>query len=176
MTDGPPLLVAPSSSTDVDSPPRPSDDPSPPPPSPARPTPTEASLPCGPPPTASPWSSCLPVAGDPSAPSTRPSPNSAATWPIRPGTAPSCRTPTWPPRVFPPPVVFLVLGIIGLALRRPPNRLRFATPPFRRLLLVLPHRLPIRAVPYFPLPLPPSLVLLAAGALLGAVRRGTRAP
>ncbi|MDH4339963.1 MAG: glycosyltransferase family 39 protein [Thermoleophilia bacterium] len=78
-------------------------------------------------------------------------------------------------RWFPPPVLWLALGLVGLALRRPANALALATPAIAALVLIVVNALAIAAVPQYAVPAAPAFMLLAAGALVGA-RRETLDP
>jgi hypothetical protein len=70
-------------------------------------------------------------------------------------------------RWFPPPVVWLALGIVGLLVRRPRRALALATPTVAALAIMLVSALGLPAVPHYSVPVAPAFVLLAAGALLG---------
>ena len=73
-------------------------------------------------------------------------------------------------RWFPPPVLWLVLGIIGLAIRRPVGVLALVTPAVAALLVIVLDALAIPSVPHYAVPAAPAFVLLAAGALAGPRR------
>ena len=73
-------------------------------------------------------------------------------------------------RWFPPPVLWLVLGIIGLAIRRPAGVLALVTPAVAALLVIVLDALAIPSVPHYAVPAAPAFVLLAAGALAGPRR------
>jgi hypothetical protein len=73
-------------------------------------------------------------------------------------------------RWYPPPVLWLVLGLVGLALRRPRNALALTTPAVAAFIVILLSALAIAAVPHYSVPVAPAFVLLAAGALLGPRR------
>ena len=73
-------------------------------------------------------------------------------------------------RWFPPPVLWLVLGIVGLAVRRPAGALALVTPAVAALLLIVLDALAIPSVPHYAVPAAPAFVLLAAGALAGPRR------
>jgi hypothetical protein len=73
-------------------------------------------------------------------------------------------------RWFPPPVLWLVLGIIGLAIRRPAGVLALVTPAVAALLVIILDALAIPSVPHYAVPAAPAFVLLAAGALAGPRR------
>jgi hypothetical protein len=70
-------------------------------------------------------------------------------------------------RWFPPPVLWLVLGIVGLAVRRPAGALALVTPAVAALLVIILDALAIPSVPHYAVPAAPAFVLLAAGALAG---------
>jgi hypothetical protein len=71
---------------------------------------------------------------------------------------------------FPPPVLWLVLGIVGLAVRRPAGALALVTPTSAALLVIVLDALAIQSVPHYAVPAAPAFVLLAAGALAGPRR------
>ncbi len=73
-------------------------------------------------------------------------------------------------RWFPPPVLWLALGLVGLAVRRPSNALAMGTPAVASLVIVFLSALAIASVPHYTVPAAPAFVLLAAGALLGRSR------
>jgi hypothetical protein len=70
-------------------------------------------------------------------------------------------------RWFPPPVLWLVLALVGLVVRRPAHALAFATPAFAAFVVILLSALAIAAIPHYSVPVAPAFLLLAAGALLG---------
>lgn len=69
------------------------------------------------------------------------------------------------------PVLWLVLGLAGLVIRRPTNVLAMSTPAAAALIVIVLSALAIAANPHYSVPVTPAFVLLAAGALLGS-RRG----
>ena len=73
-------------------------------------------------------------------------------------------------RWFPPPVLWLVLGVVGLVIRRPTNALALATPAVAALVVIVLNALAIASGPHYSVPAAPAFVLLAAGALFGAAR------
>lgn len=75
-------------------------------------------------------------------------------------------------RWFPPPALWLALGVLGLAFRRPRGALALATPALAALVVVVLNALAIPSVPHYAVPVAPAFLLLAAGALLGS--RGRR--
>ena len=98
----------------------------------------------------------------------------AADMPDRAGSATVVRYLNLASRGFPPPVVFLVLGVVGVALRRPENALALSTPAIAAVVVVVLSALAIEAIPYYSVPVAPAVVLLAAGGLLGATPRSSR--
>jgi len=73
-------------------------------------------------------------------------------------------------RWFPPPILWLVLGIVGLVLRRPTGALALAVPAVAALLVIVLDALAIPSVPHYAVPAAPAFVLLAAGVLVGPRR------
>ena len=76
-------------------------------------------------------------------------------------------------RGFPPPVLFLVLGVVGLVVRRPENALALSTPAIAAVIVIVLSALAIEAIPYYSVPAAPAFLLLAAGWLV-ASRAGAR--
>ena len=74
-------------------------------------------------------------------------------------------------RWFPPPALWLLLGAVGLAARRPRKALALATPALAALIVIVLNALAIAGVPHYAVPAAPAFVLLATGALLGPGRR-----
>jgi len=74
-------------------------------------------------------------------------------------------------RWFPRPVFWLVLALVGLAVRRPARVSALASPTLAGALVVLTTALVAPPDVRYLLPLAPAVVLLAAGALLGPRRR-----
>jgi hypothetical protein len=66
---------------------------------------------------------------------------------------------------FPPPVVWLGIGIVALVIRRPIGALAAMTPAIAGLIVIVLNALAIPAVPHYSVPVAPSFVLLAAAAL-----------
>ncbi len=66
-------------------------------------------------------------------------------------------------RGFPPPVVFLALGIVGLLVRKPDDVLALTTPAIAAVIVVVLSALAIIAIPYYSVPAAPAFLLLAAG-------------
>jgi hypothetical protein len=73
-------------------------------------------------------------------------------------------------RWFPRPIVWIVLGLLGLALRRPRGARTLVTLALSALLVIVFNALGLFADPHFALPVAPAFVLFAAGALLGRRR------
>jgi hypothetical protein len=71
-------------------------------------------------------------------------------------------------RWYPPPVLWLVLGLIAVAVRRPRELLALLAPTVAALVVIVFSALGLPAVPHYSVPVAPALVLLAAGGLLGA--------
>jgi hypothetical protein len=71
-------------------------------------------------------------------------------------------------RGFPPPILFLVLGVLGLVLRRPANALAMSTPAIAAFIVVVLSALAITAIPHYSVPVAPAFLLLAAGSLLAS--------
>ncbi len=70
-------------------------------------------------------------------------------------------------RWFPPPILWLVAGLIALAWRRPSHALALVTPTVAAILLVVAIALGAPAIPHFAVPVLPAFALLLGGALLG---------
>jgi glycosyl transferase family 87 len=75
-------------------------------------------------------------------------------------------------RWFPPPVLWLALGLAGLVLRRPRDALALSVPTLAGLVVVLVSALGLPPEPHYSVPVAPAIVLLAAGGILGTSRRG----
>jgi hypothetical protein len=73
-------------------------------------------------------------------------------------------------RWFPRPIIWIVLGLIGLAWRRPTGAATLIALGLVALLVIVFNALGLFADPHFALPVAPAFVLLAAGALLGTRR------
>jgi alpha-1,2-mannosyltransferase len=71
---------------------------------------------------------------------------------------------------FPPPVLFLVLGLIGLALRRSRDGIALVAPSVAGLLVLVLSAAGLPAEPHYSVPIAPAFVLLAAGALFAPRR------
>jgi len=73
-------------------------------------------------------------------------------------------------RWFPPPVLWLLVGIVALLWRRPTSVLALATPAIAALIVLVLNALAIPSVPHYAVPVAPAFVLLAGGGLLGPRR------
>jgi len=73
-------------------------------------------------------------------------------------------------RWYVPPGLWLLLGIAGLAIRRPFGSLALATPTLAALMVIVLSALSLPAEPHYSVPVAPAFVLLAAGAFLGRRR------
>jgi 4-amino-4-deoxy-L-arabinose transferase-like glycosyltransferase len=71
-------------------------------------------------------------------------------------------------RWFPRPIVWIVLGLLGLAWRRPRGTRILVALALSALLVIVFNALGLFADPHFALPVAPAFVLLGAAALLGA--------
>ena len=74
-------------------------------------------------------------------------------------------------RWFPPPVIWLVLGSIGLVVRRPLRALVAVAPAVAGLAVIVGTALVAISVPEYSLPVSPAFILLAAAGLVGAKPR-----
>jgi hypothetical protein len=70
-------------------------------------------------------------------------------------------------RFFPPPVLWLVVGLVALVWRRPAKALVFSTPAIAAIVIVIVVALGAPAIPHFSVPVLPAFALLMAGALAG---------
>ena len=91
------------------------------------------------------------------------------TCPSGQGTTP-CATLNLAARGFPPPFLWLVLGMVGLAVRRPAGVLALVTPAVAALPVIVLDALAIPSVPHYAVPAAPAFILLAAGALAAQAR------
>lgn len=73
-------------------------------------------------------------------------------------------------RWFPPPVLWLAVGLIGLCFRHPANALALGAPAIAALIVIVLSALAIAAVPHYAVPVTPGFLLLAAGALFAPRR------
>jgi hypothetical protein len=70
-------------------------------------------------------------------------------------------------RWFPRPIIWIVLGLLGLIWRRPRGAATLVALGLAAMLVIVFNALGLFADPHFALPVAPAFVLLAAGALLG---------
>ncbi len=70
-------------------------------------------------------------------------------------------------RWFPRPIIWIVVGLIGLMWRRPTGARTLIALGLAAMLVIVFNALGLFADPHFALPVAPAFVLLAAGALLG---------
>ena len=70
-------------------------------------------------------------------------------------------------RWFPRPIVWIVLGLLGIVLRRPRGTATLVALSLAALFVIVFNALGLFADPHFALPVAPAFVLLAAGGLLG---------
>jgi hypothetical protein len=76
-------------------------------------------------------------------------------------------------RWFPPPIIWLAIGLAALAWRQPANALALATPTIGAVVLIVAIALGAPAIPHFSVPVLPAFALLFGCALLGPrARRG----
>jgi Dolichyl-phosphate-mannose-protein mannosyltransferase len=74
-------------------------------------------------------------------------------------------------RWFPRPILWIVLGLLGLVLRRPRGALTLLAVAVSAFMIVVLNALGLFADPHFVLPVAPAFVLLGAGATLGPTAR-----
>ena len=74
-------------------------------------------------------------------------------------------------RWYPPPALWLAIGILGLVIRRPARVVALSTPALAALALLVLSALGLPAVPHYAVPVAPAFILLAAGALLAPRRQ-----
>jgi hypothetical protein len=77
-------------------------------------------------------------------------------------------------RWFPPPFLWLLLGIAALGVRRPAGAVALATPTVAALAVIVLSALGLPAEPHYSVPVAPAFVLLASAALLGPRGRPRR--
>jgi len=75
-------------------------------------------------------------------------------------------------RAFPPPIVWLAIGLVALAVRRPQRALVALAPSLAALVVILATSLVAFAVGEYAAPVSPAFVMLAAVGLVGAHPRG----
>ncbi len=68
---------------------------------------------------------------------------------------------------FPPPAIWLAIGVVALFVRRPARALAAITPAIAGLIVILLSALAIPSVPHYSVPVAPAFLLLAAAALCG---------
>jgi hypothetical protein len=73
-------------------------------------------------------------------------------------------------RWFPPPVLWLAVGLVALAVRRPANVLAMSAPGIAAFVVIVLSALAIAAIPHYSVPVTPAFILLGAAALLGPRR------
>jgi hypothetical protein len=87
--------------------------------------------------------------------------------PDRTGSAFAVRSFNLASRGFPPPSLWLAVGLVGLFVRRPRNVLALVTPAIAAVVVVVLNALAIPAIPHYSVPVAPALLLLASASLLG---------
>lgn len=70
-------------------------------------------------------------------------------------------------RWFPPAFLWLLVGVVALATRRPAGAVAFVTPGIAAFAVILLSALGLPAVPHYSMPVSPAFVLLAAAGLFG---------
>jgi hypothetical protein len=93
-----------------------------------------------------------------------------STMPTRKGNASLALRLNQSSRWFPPPALWLAVGLVALWVRRPAAALALATPAIAAFIVIVLSALAIAAVPHYSVPVAPAFLLLGAGALLGARR------
>lgn len=78
-------------------------------------------------------------------------------------------------RYFPPPLLFLVIGLVALAVRRPRNALALAMPTIAGLVVIVLSAAGVPSTPQFSVPVAPAFIILSAGAFFGQERKLTTA-
>jgi hypothetical protein len=73
-------------------------------------------------------------------------------------------------RWFPPPLLWIVVALVALIVRRPANVVALATPASAAFLVILLNALAIAGVPEYAVAVAPAFLLLVAGGLLGPRR------
>jgi hypothetical protein len=76
---------------------------------------------------------------------------------------------------FPPPALWLALGVAALAFRRPRNALALVLPTVAGLLVIVLTALGLPAEPHYSVPVAPAFIFLTAAALFAARREPVRA-
>jgi Dolichyl-phosphate-mannose-protein mannosyltransferase len=88
--------------------------------------------------------------------------------PDRAGNATLARRFNQSSRWFPPPVLWLAIGLVALAVRRPANALVLSAPAIAAFIVIVLSALAIAAIPHYSVPVTPAFALLGAAALLAA--------
>jgi hypothetical protein len=70
-------------------------------------------------------------------------------------------------RWFPPPLLWIVLALVGIVVRRPANLVALATPAVAAFIVIVVSALAIAGVPEYAVAVAPAFLLLAGGALFG---------
>jgi hypothetical protein len=76
-------------------------------------------------------------------------------------------------RWFPPPLLWIVVALVGLVVRRPANPVALATPAVAAFIVIFVSALAIAGVPEYAVAVAPAFLVLAAGALFGPRGRAT---
>ena len=92
-----------------------------------------------------------------------------ANLPDRTGNATLARRFNQSSRWFPPPVLWLAIGLVALAVRRSANALALSAPAIAAFMVIVLSALAIAAIPHYSVPVTPAFALLGAAALLGPV-------
>jgi lipopolysaccharide export LptBFGC system permease protein LptF len=74
-------------------------------------------------------------------------------------------------RWFPPPLLWVVVALVGLVVRRPANLVALVTPAVAAFVVIFVSALAIAGVPEYAVAVAPAFLLLMAGALFGPRRR-----
>jgi hypothetical protein len=99
----------------------------------------------------------------------------AANLPNREGEPSSTRRINQLSRVFPPPLLWIAVALVALAIRRPANVVALGAPAIAAFVVIVMSALAITAVSHYAVPGAPAFALLMAGALLGPSKRLPRA-
>ena len=78
-------------------------------------------------------------------------------------------------RYFPPPLLFLVIALVAIAVRRPRNSLALAMPTIAGFVVIVLSAAGVPSTPQFSVPVAPAFILLSAGAFFGQRRKSTTA-
>jgi hypothetical protein len=73
-------------------------------------------------------------------------------------------------RWYPPPVLWLLAGLVAVAIRRPRDVLALSTPSIAALIVIVVSATGVPAVPHFSVPVMPAFALFMGGALFGPRR------